>query len=385
MATQPASVATNAPSRRGPWPATVVGAATLRARQAHARARQPMGAWRRYPRHRLYRAPAFPGRPCEGAPRVHSAAAAPAAEHSGSTESHRSKAGGCVRPSGDVPHRTKPPAPALRRPKSRNPRRAPRLPPAGRPACPYMPAPSSLFGGRSGSSDKAFALHPARGIDAAPRARGNDCSDLPVGTGAAHSRCARRAASAGGSKVGGLRRGTEGRTASLRSDACSASPVPSPTANWSCSRRNEALSPGSPGAASPLQAGCDTAPTWRPRPPTGLRTGLGPGPLSMLAISARARRSRPTGRSLAPTPPSTAMWKTTRLAGVEHAPARARSKRHLAHTSRGPQPRHGPQQLVGDLLLAARNRLLGALVEQPVSITEVACADGMDGRGDLRR
>lgn len=307
MATQLASVATNAPSRRGPWPATVVRAATLRARQAHARARQPMGAWRRYPRHRPSRAPAFPGRPCEGAPRVHSAAAAPAAEHSGSTESHRSKAGGCVRPSGDVPHRTKPPAPALRRPKSRHPPRAPRLPPAGRPACPYMPAPSSLFGGRCGSSDKAFALHPARGIDAAPRARGNDCSDLPAGTGAAHSRCARRAASAGGSKVGGLRRGTEGRTASPRSDACSANPVPSPTANWSCSRRNEALWPGPRGATSPLQAGRDTALTSPPMRPTGLRTALGPGLSSTPANEAITRRSAPWGHSPVPTRPSTAM------------------------------------------------------------------------------
>ncbi len=306
MATRPASVATTAPSRRGPWLATVATAA-LRAQQAPSLARMPMATWLDPPARGPARALASPGKPSAGAPHVHLAAEAPAARHSSLRDGRQFQAGGCVHPHGGVQHRTKPRGPAPRRPKPRHPWQVQHRPPAGGRVRQYRPVPSWLLAGPLGSSHKASALHPAHGTGAVPPAPGNGHSGLQASPGAAHSQCAKPVASAGGSKVAGLRQGIGGSTAGRRSGAGSASLGPSPTANWSCSPPNEEQWRGPQGATSPPRAGCDRAPTSPSRRPCGPRTALGQDPSSMPANEARARRSAPSGRSLVPRQPSTTM------------------------------------------------------------------------------
>lgn len=306
MATRPAGVATTAPSRRGPWLATVATAA-LPAQHAPSLARMPMPTWLGPPTRGPARVLASPGKPSAGAPLVHLAAEAPVARHSGSREERPSQASGCVHPRGSVQHRTKPRGPAPRRPKPRHPWRVQHRPLAGGRVRQYWPVPSWLLAGLLGSSHKASALHPAHGTGAVPPAPGNGHSGLQASTGAARSQCAKPAASAGGSKVAGLRQGSGGSTGGRRSGAGSASLGPSPTANWSCSQLNGEQWRGPQGATSPPRAGCDRAPTSPPIRPCVPRTALGQGPSSMPANEARARRSAPSGRSLVPRQPSTAM------------------------------------------------------------------------------
>lgn len=206
---------------------------------------------------------------------------------------HRTKASGCVRQPGDGLHQTKRRALASRPPKSQRPFQAQRLPTAETPTFQYRLAASLLLGGRLGSSDKAFAVHPALDTDAARPARGSGNSGPPANTDAARSRCAKLTASTCGNRVGVPRQGSGGSTADHRSGDGSASLEPSPTANWSCSPRSEAQWLGLQGAMWPPRAECDRASTSPTRCPSVPQTALGQDPSSMPASGAITRRSAP--------------------------------------------------------------------------------------------